>query len=149
MPGYELEIADEIERSDDPMTCAYEDYLESDEYRAAISAVKSQKVDDVDAGPFLTRAISLQEVVGEDAATDVAAEGLIRGFEAGFRYGTRGAQGYGLSDIALIRLVETVQFNDQAAYQAALAHLESQDRASALGHLRHIIRDLEGQTDGR
>lgn len=149
MPDYELEVADEIERPDDPLTNAYEDYQESDEWSKALSAVAGVKVDDVDAGPFLKRDIPLSEVVGADAATDVAAEGLLIGFEAGFRYGTRGAQGYGFSDIALIRLVETVQFNNQTAYRAALEHIDSLDRASALGHLRRIIRDLEGQTDGR
>lgn len=90
MPDYDLTPWDDPDVPTDALTLAYENWQESDEYRAALEAVRSTKVDDVDAGPFLTRDIPLSEAVGEDAATDVAAEGLIHGFEAGFRYGVRG-----------------------------------------------------------
>lgn len=94
MSDMPLEIMEaDFEPPTDPLTVAYEDFQESDRYEAALVAVRETKVDDVDAGPFLKRDISLQEVVGQDAATDVAAEGIIHGFEAGFDYGTRGALG--------------------------------------------------------
>ena len=88
MSDMPLEIMEaDFEPPTDPLTVAYEDFQESDRYEAALVAVRETKVDDVDAGPFLKRDISLLEVVGQDAATDVAAEGIIRGFEAGFDYG--------------------------------------------------------------
>ena len=75
-----------VEEPTDPLTVAYEDFQESDRYEEALVAVRETKVDDVDAGPFLKRDISLLEVIGH-AVADVAAEGIIRGFEAGFDYG--------------------------------------------------------------
>lgn len=78
---------------EDPQTVAYEHFQESDEYREAIAAIRDQKVDEVDMDNFLRRPISLQDVLGEDAATDIAAEGILLGFWAGFKYGARGGQG--------------------------------------------------------
>lgn len=85
--------ADDTEPYEDPRTVAYEDFQESVRYSSAVEAVRGLKVDDVDAGPILRRDISLEEVVGKLAATDVAAEGIIHGFEAGFEYGARGGDG--------------------------------------------------------
>lgn len=77
---------------EDPQTVAYEHFQESVEYREAIEAIRRQKVDEVDVHNFLSRPISLREVLGEDAATDIAAEGIIYGFQAGFEYGARGGR---------------------------------------------------------
>lgn len=79
--------------TEDPQTVAYEDFQESDEYREAVAAIRRQTVDEVDVHNFLSRPISLQEVLGESAATDIAAEGILLGFWAGFKYGARGGQG--------------------------------------------------------
>lgn len=89
MPDYDLTPGPDPDVPLDPLTCAYEDYQESDEWSKALSAVSGVTVDNRDIAPFTTRDIPLSEVVGPDAAIDVASEGIIIGFEAGFRYGRR------------------------------------------------------------
>ena len=86
MPDYDLTPGPDPDVPEDLLARAYEDFQESDRYEAALVAVRETKVDDVDAGPFLKRDISLLEVIGH-AVADVAAEGIIHGFEAGFDYG--------------------------------------------------------------
>lgn len=123
MSDMPLEIdPDDIEPPTDPLTVAYEDWQESDEYRSAIAAVAGQKVDDVDAGPFLTRDIPLSEVVGTDAAVDVAAEGLIHGFEAGFRYGRRETTVTRQAEVisSLATLIDTAERNGPASFEVTI-----------------------------
>lgn len=93
MPDDEISVEDDPDNPRDPMLNAYEDYQESDRYQNHLAHIREVAVDSEDAGPFLRKDITLQEVIGQDAATDVAAEGLIIGFETGFEYGTRGALG--------------------------------------------------------
>lgn len=142
MPDYELEVADEIERPDDPLTCAYENFQESDEWKDALAAVARVKVDDVDIAPFTTRDIPLSEVVGEDAAIDVAAEGIIFGFEAGFRYGRQEKSLTRAMEViaSLTLLIDTAERNGPKAFDVTI------QRA------RKILArapEIEEKTDGR
>jgi hypothetical protein len=121
-PGAEFFSSGDADVTDDPMTCAYEDFQESDEWSKALSAVAGVKVDDVDAGPFTFRDIPLSEVVGSDAAIDVASEGIIIGFEAGFRYGRRETTLKKQAEVisSLATLIETAERNGPKAFEVTV-----------------------------
>jgi hypothetical protein len=100
-PGAEFFSADDDpDTPTDPLTVATEDWQESEDYQRELAHVRSVEVDSVDVGPFQRKGITLAGVIGHDPATDVAAEGLLLGFEAGFRYGARGGDGAAVEVLA-------------------------------------------------